>query len=130
MILNPSSVCLLTTFQPVCSVILRTPSAKSSLHSVLSVVSCSLQYIILLQAVLALTGESKSDHMEFQSVMIEQIADNARILKVSSQLALTWCQPHKHAKFADFARPILRQTYATHCLPDLLHSRYSVHQYA
>ena len=60
-----------------------------------------------LQAVLALTGDVKSDPMEFQSVMIEQIADNARILKVTSWLALTWCQLNKPEVFADCARPIL-----------------------
>ena len=61
-----------------------------------------------LQAVLALTGDVKSDPMEFQSVMIEQIADNARILKVPSQLALTRRHPNKLAHCADCARPVLQ----------------------
>jgi len=36
-----------------------------------------------LQAVLAITGGSASDPMLFQSVMIEQLADQSRVLKVS-----------------------------------------------
>ena len=35
-----------------------------------------------LQAVLAITGGSTSDPMLFQSVMIEQLADQSRVLKV------------------------------------------------
>ena len=103
------------------------------LHILLPNHHCTLNsaiHFMHLQAVLALTGDVKSDPMEFQSVMIEQIADNARILKVPSQLALTWCQLHKHTEFADSARPssitrMLQQV----CLIQR-HKVYFVHQYA
>ena len=44
------------------------------------------QVIAHLQAVLALTGDVKSGPMEFQSVLIEQMAEQTRILKVILQL--------------------------------------------
>lgn len=79
----------------------HTPIATSSLYTVavpLSSVCYVSQVIAHLQAVLALTGDVKSGPMEFQSVLIEQIAEQTRILKVPSQLPLHQYTPGCHAK--------------------------------
>lgn len=41
-------------------------------------------FLTCVQAVLAMTGGVMSDPSEFQSVLVEQIADQSRILKVPS----------------------------------------------